>query len=135
MYYRPFHKTLPRSSAFINWISVSFYETDCIQSMNCALQGHHRLHVEVGGLGSYQGYDRLVSNSNFRLSYLFYHVSYFFKESQLLTSQWEPTWALEEQIGTERVLGGRQVHNDNLHFIKIFCVLQTALYSLKKTGI
>ena len=27
--YRPFHKTLPRSSAFINWISVRFYETDC----------------------------------------------------------------------------------------------------------
>ena len=25
--YRPFHKTLPRSSAFVNWISVSFYET------------------------------------------------------------------------------------------------------------
>ena len=27
--YRPFHKTLPRSSAFVNWISVRFYETDC----------------------------------------------------------------------------------------------------------
>ena len=27
--YRPFHKTLPRSSAFANWISVRFYETDC----------------------------------------------------------------------------------------------------------
>ena len=25
--YRPFHKTLPRSSVFINWISVRFYET------------------------------------------------------------------------------------------------------------
>ena len=25
--YRPFHKTLPRSSAFVNWISVRFYET------------------------------------------------------------------------------------------------------------
>ena len=23
----PFHKTLPRSSAFINWISIRFYET------------------------------------------------------------------------------------------------------------
>ena len=27
--YRPFHKTLPRSSAIVNWISVRFYETDC----------------------------------------------------------------------------------------------------------
>ena len=26
--YRPFNKTLPRSSAFVNWISVRFYETD-----------------------------------------------------------------------------------------------------------
>ena len=28
--YRPFHKTLPKSSAFVSWISVRFYETDCI---------------------------------------------------------------------------------------------------------
>ena len=28
--YRPYYKTLPRSSAFGNWISVRFYETDCI---------------------------------------------------------------------------------------------------------
>ena len=28
--YRPFHKTLPKSTAFINRISVKFYETDCI---------------------------------------------------------------------------------------------------------
>ena len=28
--YRPFHKTLPRSSASANRISVRFYETDCI---------------------------------------------------------------------------------------------------------
>ena len=28
--YRPFHKTLPRSSVFVNWLSVRFYETDCI---------------------------------------------------------------------------------------------------------
>ena len=28
--YRPFHKTLPRSSVFVNWISVRFYEMDCI---------------------------------------------------------------------------------------------------------
>ena len=27
--YRPFQKTLPRSSAFVYWISVRFYETDC----------------------------------------------------------------------------------------------------------
>ena len=27
--YRLFHKTLPKSCAFINWISVRFYETDC----------------------------------------------------------------------------------------------------------
>ena len=27
--YLPFHKTLPRSSAFVNWISVRFYETAC----------------------------------------------------------------------------------------------------------
>ena len=27
--YHPFHKTLPRYSAFGNWISVRFYETDC----------------------------------------------------------------------------------------------------------
>ena len=24
--YRPFHKTLPRTSAFVNWISVRFYD-------------------------------------------------------------------------------------------------------------
>ena len=29
LFYRPFHKTLPRSSAFVKWISVRFYETDC----------------------------------------------------------------------------------------------------------
>ena len=28
--YRTIHKTLPRSIAFVNWISVRFYETDCI---------------------------------------------------------------------------------------------------------
>ena len=28
--YRPFHKTLPRSSALVNWTSVRYYETDCI---------------------------------------------------------------------------------------------------------
>ena len=34
--YHPFHKTLPRSSVFIKWISVRFYETDCIiRSMIC----------------------------------------------------------------------------------------------------
>ena len=27
--YRPFHKTLPRSSAFVNWVSVRFQETNC----------------------------------------------------------------------------------------------------------
>ena len=26
---RPFHKTLPRFTAFVYWISVRFYETDC----------------------------------------------------------------------------------------------------------
>ena len=29
--YQPFHKTLQRFSAFVNWISVRFYETDCIR--------------------------------------------------------------------------------------------------------
>ena len=29
IYYRPFHKTLPRSSLFVNWIPVRFYETGC----------------------------------------------------------------------------------------------------------
>ena len=29
MKYRPFHKTLPRSSAFVHWISVRFYGIDC----------------------------------------------------------------------------------------------------------
>ena len=29
--YRPFHKTLPRVTAFIKWISVRFYETDVVQ--------------------------------------------------------------------------------------------------------
>ena len=32
--YRPFHKTLPRSNAFVNWISVRFYETGCIRDFN-----------------------------------------------------------------------------------------------------
>ena len=27
--YRPFHKTLPRYSAYVNWISVRIYETGC----------------------------------------------------------------------------------------------------------
>ena len=31
--YRPFHKTLPRSSEVLNWISGRFYETDCIYVM------------------------------------------------------------------------------------------------------
>ena len=31
--YRPFHKTLPRSSAFVNWISVRFYETGCTKNI------------------------------------------------------------------------------------------------------
>ena len=30
MIYRPFLKTLPRSSAFVNGISVGIYETGCI---------------------------------------------------------------------------------------------------------
>ena len=30
--YRPFHKTLPRASAFVYWISVRFYESDCMYS-------------------------------------------------------------------------------------------------------
>ena len=29
--YRPFHKTLPRSSASVNRISARFYETDCMK--------------------------------------------------------------------------------------------------------
>ena len=32
--YRQFHKTLPRSSAFVNWISVWFHETGCIRKYN-----------------------------------------------------------------------------------------------------
>ena len=38
--YRPFHKTLPRSSAFVNLISVRFYETDCtscLATVRCLL--------------------------------------------------------------------------------------------------
>ena len=27
--YSPFYKTLPRSCAFVNWISARFYEIDC----------------------------------------------------------------------------------------------------------
>ena len=30
--YHPFHKTLPRSSAFVNLISVRFYETGCMKN-------------------------------------------------------------------------------------------------------
>ena len=30
--YRPFHKTLPISCEFVNWISVRFYETGCIKN-------------------------------------------------------------------------------------------------------
>ena len=29
VYYRPFLRILPRSSALVNWISVRLYETDC----------------------------------------------------------------------------------------------------------
>ena len=28
--YSPFHKTLPSYSAFVNWISVMYYEMDCM---------------------------------------------------------------------------------------------------------
>ena len=28
--YRPFHKTLPRSGSFVNWILVRFYKTGCM---------------------------------------------------------------------------------------------------------
>ena len=31
--YRPFHKTLPRSNAYLKWMSVRFYETDCISQI------------------------------------------------------------------------------------------------------
>ena len=31
--YRPFHKTLPRSNASVNWMSVRFFETDCTNNM------------------------------------------------------------------------------------------------------
>ena len=34
--YRPFHKTLPRSIAFVNWISVRFYENGCRLTMKIA---------------------------------------------------------------------------------------------------
>ena len=30
--YRLFHKTLPRSIAFVNWISLRFYETGCVSA-------------------------------------------------------------------------------------------------------
>ena len=33
LWYHPFHKTLPRSSACVNWISVRFYETGCIERL------------------------------------------------------------------------------------------------------
>ena len=32
--YPPFYKTLPKFSAFVNWMSVRIYETDCIQIEN-----------------------------------------------------------------------------------------------------
>ena len=32
--YRPFHKTLPRTSVSVNWLSVRFYEMDCSLRMN-----------------------------------------------------------------------------------------------------
>ena len=35
--YRPFHKTLPRYSAFVNWISVRFYEIDCMLKKKVSL--------------------------------------------------------------------------------------------------
>ena len=31
--YRLFHKTFPRSNASVNWMSVRFYETHCIQKL------------------------------------------------------------------------------------------------------
>ena len=34
LYYRPFHKTLPRSSVFVLLISVRFYETGCISVLS-----------------------------------------------------------------------------------------------------
>ena len=34
----PFHKTLPRYSAFVNWMSVRFYEMDCILFQDMATE-------------------------------------------------------------------------------------------------
>ena len=42
--YRPFHKTLPRSSAFVYWILVRFYETDCTIILNVYLHVHDEVY-------------------------------------------------------------------------------------------
>ena len=33
--YSPFHETLLRSSAFVNWTSLRFHGTDCILGLTC----------------------------------------------------------------------------------------------------
>ena len=43
----PFHKTLPRSSAFINWISVRFYETIYFKLLK--YYGFHTSNQKVSG--------------------------------------------------------------------------------------
>ena len=42
----PFHKTLPRTSAFINWISVRFYETDCTSFVKNNFLSNHQENLE-----------------------------------------------------------------------------------------
>ena len=49
--YRPFHKTLPRSSAFVNVISGRFYETGCSSNFFCQTS-LRRCFLEVLVVGS-----------------------------------------------------------------------------------
>ena len=42
---RPFHKTLPKSNAFMNRISVRFYETDCMTLLNMNTLGIQRTNI------------------------------------------------------------------------------------------
>ena len=42
VYYRPFPKTLPKYSGFVNWMSVRFYEMGCMQILNFMYRPLHK---------------------------------------------------------------------------------------------
>ena len=75
--YRPFHKTLPRSSLFVNWISVRFYEMDCSSNTWFFIK-HTFYHIQIVNrvsnqiiLVAKQSSDKQMENNVQKWLYLF----------------------------------------------------------------